>query len=316
MNIDLDKAYADFRMPELAIKLNQTKEIKQLNEFIISWIKNAEKEIQSHLVWQLLATPKYFRPITIFTCRSAVTSRPLDEIVLRSAVALEFIHNVSLIIDDILDRSRFRRGKLSLHCKYGQLPALMVSGYLFSAAIKIVSSDVYSVNLLSSLMQRLGIAECIQWRLRRHPLGIEDWRAIASEDTGSMFEICAQLGTRDNTLLQFGNLLGMLYHGCDDVADVRGDSKLGGTGTEDIRDGILTLPAAIAIKDLKVAALFRSKNSKNFKQINKKFYEALDDSEKYLDVLKEEAGKQAVEKATDPKGLVLLIDSTRQLSGK
>ena len=39
-----------------------------------------------------------------------------------------------------------------------------------------------------------GAAECLQWRLRRQPLGLEDWRAIAGEDTGSMFEICAALG--------------------------------------------------------------------------------------------------------------------------
>ena len=41
----------------------------------------------------------------------------------------------------------------------------------------------------------------------------------------------------------------MLYHGCDDVADVRGTTALGGGSEKDIIDGILTLPAAIAIRD-------------------------------------------------------------------
>ena len=45
---------------------------------------------------------------------------------------------------------------------------------------------------------------------------------------------------------KYGLLLGMLYHGCDDVADVRGTTALGGGSEKDIVDGILTLPAAIA----------------------------------------------------------------------
>ena len=32
-------------------------------------------------------------------------------------------------------------------------------------------------------LKRLGVAECMQWRLRRQPLGVEDWRKIAGEDT-------------------------------------------------------------------------------------------------------------------------------------
>ena len=316
MNNLLAQASYDFNIPELTYKLDLVNEVKYLNEFILTWIDEADKEIRDHLIWQLLATPKYFRPITIFTCYRAVSDLPVPETVLRSAVALEFVHNVSLIIDDILDRSRFGRGKLSLHCKFGSLPALMVAGYLYSAASKIVSNDEYSVKLLAELMQRLGIAECVQWRLRRQPLGVEDWRLIASEDTGSMFEVCARLGTRDKRLLKFGNLLGMLYHGCDDVADVRGDAKLGGTGNEDVRDGILTLPAAIAIRDINVAALFRSNDPADFTLIKSKFYEALDEAEKYLDKIAAESHKEATGNTVNPSGLIKLIESTRLLSGR
>jgi geranylgeranyl pyrophosphate synthase len=316
MNNALSQASYDFKIPELTYELGLVNEIKHLNEFILSWIDEADKEIRDHLIWQLLATPKYFRPVTIFTCFKAVNGGPVPENVMRSAVALEFVHNVSLIVDDILDRSRFRRGKLALHCKFGSLPALMVAGYLYSAALKIVSADEYSVKLLADLMQRLGIAECVQWRLRRQPLGVEDWRLIASEDTGSMFEVCARLGTRDDKLLKFGNLLGMLYHGCDDVADVRGDLKLGGTGSEDIRDGILTLPAAIAIRDLQVAALFRSSDPGDHAQIKNKFFEALGESEKYLDKIAGECRREASENAVNSTGLAKLIRSTRLLSGR
>jgi geranylgeranyl pyrophosphate synthase len=71
-----------------------------------------------------------------------------------------------------------------------------------------------------------------------------------------MFEICSCLADRSGRLRTFGGLLGLLYHGCDDVGDVRGTVSLGGGGLEDLRDGILTLPAALAIRDPEIAELF------------------------------------------------------------
>jgi len=137
--------------------------------------------------------------------------------------------------------------------------------------------------LLAELMQRLGVAECLQWRLRRKPLGVEDWRQIAGEDTGVMFETCARLGTRDDRLRKFGYLLGTLYHGCDDVADVRGATALGGGKKEDVVDGILTLPAAIATRDLNTALLFRNASPENAAEITEQLMLALPEAESYLD---------------------------------
>ena len=51
--------------------------------------------------------------MTVFACYYATTTRPLSRRVLEAAAGVELIHNVSLIVDDILDRSRYRRGELS-----------------------------------------------------------------------------------------------------------------------------------------------------------------------------------------------------------
>jgi geranylgeranyl pyrophosphate synthase len=243
-----------------------------------------------------------------------MTEEPPPTELLPAVAALELTHNVSLIIDDILDRSRYRRGSLSLHCRYGFLPALMVAGYITSAGHKMVASDAYSVRLLAELMQRLGVAECLQWRLRRQPLGVEDWRKIAGEDTGSMFEICARLGTRDDRLRRFGSLLGILYHGCDDVADVRGTAALGGGSEKDIQDGILTLPAAIAIRDPQTALLFRNRTPETVAAFTEKLILALPEAEVYLDKIAAEAETEALTHAKFPERLIALIHHTRALS--
>lgn len=299
---------------ELPTLLGLEADLDRLHDLIGEWVEACDPEVREMVRRQLSGRAKYFRPVTVFACYRATTTRPLGGRVLRAAAAVELIHNVALIVDDILDRSRYRRGMLSLHCRFGFLPALMTAGYVGFSGPQLVANDAYSVRLLAELMQRLGAAECLQWRVRRQPLGIEDWRAVAGEDTGSMFEICARLGTRDDSLLEYGRLLGMLYHGCDDVADVRGTTALGGGSEKDILDGILTLPAAIAMRDPATAVLFRSAGPRTSGDIARELRRALPEAEAYLDRLANEAEREAVRHAAYPERIVELIRHTRALS--
>jgi geranylgeranyl diphosphate synthase type I len=314
-----DTLLADISAPEnsaweLPERLGQTSDIAQLKRIIEAWIEDSNAEVREIVRRQLSAKAKYFRPVTIFACHRAMFKKGPSESLFRSAAALELLHNVSLIIDDILDRSRFRRGALSLHCRYGFLPALMTAGYIHSGALKMVHNDSYSIQALTELMQRLGVAECLQWRLRRQPLGVEDWRQIAGEDTGVMFETCARLGTRDDRLRNFGYLLGTLYHGCDDVADVLGAEALGGGKKEDVIDGILTLPAAIATRNPETALMFRNASLENWAEIASRLRMALPEAEKYLDKVAAEAEAEALSKSRYPEQLIDLIHHTRSLS--
>jgi geranylgeranyl pyrophosphate synthase len=137
---------------------------------------------------------------------------------------------------------------------------------------------------------------------------------IAGEDTGSMFEIAACLGDRSQRLRKFGGLLGLLYHGCDDVADVRGNSALGGGGFDDLRDGILTLPAALAIRDPDFARLFCAPAEDDLNDLARAFQSKLPEAEAYLDGIAEEARTEARLFAASPEPLFALIDQTRRLS--
>jgi geranylgeranyl diphosphate synthase type I len=289
-------------------------ELNQLQHDIKRWIDGCNEEMITSLKWQFSSKAKYFRPVTVFSCFKAMHSQHIGDEERTSAVVIELIHNMTLIIDDILDQSRYRRNKLTLHCQFGLLPALMTSGYIVSEAYRIVRSKPEVIQLLSELIGRLGIAECLQWRVRRQPLGVEDWRQIASEDTGSMFEACACLGGRGERLRKFGHFLGMLYHGCDDVADVRGVEALGGGGDDDIRDGILTLPAAIAIRDPEIAALFCNPERGTSDELAAAFRAALPEAERLLDDIAAEARREAIENARHPAGLITLIEHTRGLS--
>jgi geranylgeranyl diphosphate synthase, type I len=298
----------------LSRRLGVDGDLRSLRSYVLAWTAKTDSEVQAMLRWQLLSSSKYFRPLTIFVCHRTIHGTPVPPPVMLSALALELFHNVSLVVDDLLDRSRYRRGRLTLHCRYGTLPAWMAAGYLTAGGFDLVANDSYASLLLGQLMQRLAVAECVQWRLRRRPLGLKSWEAIASEDTGSMFEMCARLGTRDGRLGKFGRLLGMLYHGCDDVADVRGTRALGGGGKEDLRDGILTLPAAIAVQDPAAAALFRTPLNGNAKHLQARLAGALPEAERYLDRLATAATEEAERYSADPEPLITLVRQTRTLS--
>ncbi|MEO9191063.1 MAG: polyprenyl synthetase family protein, partial [Acetobacteraceae bacterium] len=224
-----------------------TAEMAALRVAIAEWRAGCDAEMADALAWQFASGAKYFRPLTVFACFRAMEGAATPPGIVEAAMLIEMFHNVSLVIDDIVDQSEHRRGRATLHKKFGQLGALMTAGYIVAGGFHRTRLDPAVTELLAELLKRLAVAECLQWRLRRQPLGVEDWRRIAGEDTGSMFEVAACLGDRSRCLRRFGGLLGLLYHGCDDVADVRGTTALGGGGFDDLRDGILTLPAALAI---------------------------------------------------------------------
>jgi geranylgeranyl pyrophosphate synthase len=300
--------------PSVGAQFGFGREISQLRDAIARWIEKSDEEVREALRWQFQSGSKYFRPLTVFSCHRATHDSEITPSTIRSAVLVELFHNMSLIIDDILDNSELRRERQTLHIKFGQLSALMTSGYIVADAYLMAGEDIQAIGLFSELMKRLGVAECLQWRLRRQPLGVEDWRRIAGEDTGSMFEVAACLGDRSGRLRKFGGLLGMLYHGCDDVADVRGTSGLGGGGYDDLRDGILTLPAALAIRDPAIARLFCSPSERDLEALSRAFQTQIPDAEAYLDSIAEEAKTEARLFARNPDPLVRLVDHTRRLS--
>jgi geranylgeranyl pyrophosphate synthase len=308
---DASPADGVWSLPEL---IGVTEEIDRMRAYLSEWIESSHEEVREMLAYQLDARAKYFRPVAAFACHRAAYGRPATEDVIRAAAAVEMFHNYTLVIDDIVDRDRYRRGRLALHCRYGSLPGLAVGAYLAFGAAESVASDPYLWSVFDDLGKRIVVAECRQWRLRRRALSVDEWRRIAGEDTGALFETCARVSVRDGRLDRYAYLLGTLYHGCDDVADVRGTTALGGGSEKDIIDGILTLPAAIAVRDPVTAALFRAGERSELGRIAERLQAALPEAEGYLDRLADEAVAEAAKNADDPRPLIDLVGHTRTLS--
>ena len=108
----------------------------------------------------------------------------------------------------------------------------------------------------------------------------------------------------------------MLYHGCDDVGDASGLTALGGGGHEDVRDGVLTLPAALAIRDPRIQSLFCKSEPTvaELEETAQAIKARVPEAEGYLDLLAREARDEVLSRAANPKPLLALVDHTRQLS--
>jgi geranylgeranyl pyrophosphate synthase len=300
---------------DVIAQLGASTEVQLLRDRLAAWLEGVDDELREPLGWALAGTPKHFRPLTLFACHRAMRRTSTTEAV-EYAFGVELMHNMALIVDDVLDESDERRGIATVEREFGRLTALMASGYLVADAFEAFADDPFAIRHLSELMRRLGSAECLQWRLRRKPLGVEDWRRIAGEDTGSMFEICAVLGARSQRLRPYGHLVGVLYHGCDDVGDYRGLEALGGGGEEDLRDGILTLPAAFAIRDPELRELFGvdDDDPDRLRALRNAYQASLGDAEAELDRIAHAARAEAQGFGDDGQPLLALVEQVRQLS--
>jgi geranylgeranyl pyrophosphate synthase len=300
----------------LASRLGLAHELTAVQSMLEDWIAGCDEEFHEVLRFQFAPGSKCLRALSLLSCDAAMRTRSdatTSADVLLGAVAIEIAHNATLIVDDILDRSETRRGKPTVVKAFGELSAHMVAGYMMSDLFRLLRNETFAHTQMSALFKRLAVAENRQWRLRKQPLGVTDWRQLAREDTGSMFEACANLATGSTRLGAFGNALGMLYHGCDDVADLRGSVGLGGGGDEDIRDGILTLPAALALTDPAFAERFAGAPEDRH-ALRPALEQQLSNAEQVLDELVVEARAEAQAFAHEPERLYALVQVVRELS--
>src|SRR5205085_1862392 len=88
-------------------QLGADDEVARLRRRIADWLDGVDDELRDPLSWAFAGTPKHFRPLTLFACHHS--EQPQSDPV-GLAFAVELMHNMSLIVDDVLDASDERRG--------------------------------------------------------------------------------------------------------------------------------------------------------------------------------------------------------------
>ncbi|MBT3667872.1 MAG: polyprenyl synthetase family protein [Opitutae bacterium] len=202
---------------------------------------------------------KRIRPFLLYTCGNGKSS---TEDLLKASAVIELIHVATLVHDDILDLANLRRGKATLHSKYGEHPAILLGDALFSFALEL-ASEFPSTNIckiVSKATRRTCSGEIQQsFSKGDFSLTIEDYYSIIQDKTGELFNascsIGSYLGGANENLIDlvgdFGTSLGLNYQIYDDLVDTFGDnSNFGKTLGTDFESGKVTLPFIILMKVL------------------------------------------------------------------
>ena len=166
---------------------------------------------------------------------------------LPAAVALEFIHNFSLIHDDIQDRDEMRHHRPTLWAQWGLPKALVAGNILRILADKSLDGLVdQGANIeLALAVNRLlteAYLEMIEGQYldltyeSRPDIGLDDYLSMISKKTGALircsFNLGATIGTDDEATVtafrESGEALGYLFQIRDDVLGIWGDEETTG----------------------------------------------------------------------------------------
>ncbi len=190
----------------------------------------------------LAAGGKRLRPALTFL--SAPTDVPAS---VAAGVAVELVHQATLVHDDLIDGARVRRGHAAAWTSHGPAAARAAGDYLFARAFAELAAtgDEAAVAVLADASLALARGEALQRRQRRDPdTPIADYLERCALKTGKLFEAACVLGGGSG---EYGLLLGVAFQIADDILDCTGDTiETGKVPGIDLRDGTPTMPLLLA----------------------------------------------------------------------
>ena len=196
---------------------------------------------------------KRLRPLLVLAACEAVGGNP--EAALRAACAVELIHAYSLVHDDMpcMDNDVLRRGKPTVHVRFGQAQALLAGDALQALAFELLtpedsamsaSTQALLCRMLAQAAGCLGMAggQAIDLASVGQPLSSAQLHEMHRLKTGALLQASVMMGAAcglpggaaHHALADYGAAIGLAFQVVDDVLDVVADSAtLGKTAGKD-----------------------------------------------------------------------------------
>ena len=258
--------------------------VKSLSNLLKSSLKRVEREISKNIKDEeklitltaghlIKAKGKKIRPLLTLLVSKMLNYKGNADVTL--AVCIEFIHNATLLHDDVIDTGKIRRGKLSANQIWGNKVSVLVGDYLLSRAFKLMVKNK-SLKLLEILSQTSLILARGQIQdvgnNQNVNLTEKKYLSIIDAKTAELFRISCFLPTiitdqnkkTQKIFNDFGFNFGMAFQLSDDALDYFGDSsKMGKSVGKDFFEGKVTYP---------VIHCFKKSDKKSKKIIAKLFF--------------------------------------------
>ena len=200
---------------------------------------------------------KQIRPIMVL-----LSARLLGEVndrVIKGAVAVELLHNASLIHDDVVDDTRVRRDAATINGIWDNHLAVLIGDFFLSNSLRLAAetSDLRIVGSIASLGRLLSIGELDEiYTARFNNFDEKAYFEIIYRKTASLFVSCAEVGAyaagaedvaKIDALREFARLLGLCFQIRDDIFDYYDNADIGKPTGNDLREGKITLPLLYAL---------------------------------------------------------------------
>lgn len=197
----------------------------------------------------LFAEGKGFRSLLIQKVSGPLSLN--DRVVHLLAQTIEFIHNASLLHDDLVDRSQLRRGKPAAWAKYTPEYAVLAGDYLLARVMVNLSHHgnvrliQYTAEVISDLLEGEWIQDSL---VRDWNITLEQLDRVHNLKTGSLFKWCLRAPfiakeryEKDlhDLLEEMGTLLGLLFQRSDDLLDFDVRNREGKAVLGDLKSGYL-----------------------------------------------------------------------------
>ncbi|MEM4662417.1 MAG: polyprenyl synthetase family protein [Candidatus Diapherotrites archaeon] len=246
------------------------------------WVKRAlgepkycydTKTIQEGLtdqVWEFLNRGgKRWRPALMISACKALNGP--EELAVKFAPLIEFVHEGTLLVDDVEDNADLRRGKPAMHKIYGIDCAVNTGNAMYFIPLEILYNNKYNLpekkiikiyNIYAQEMLRLSVGQAmdIWWHKGKSKVISESaYLQMCAYKTGVLARFAAKLGavlanakkTQIEALGNFGEALGVAFQIQDDILNIAPKSTDWGKEIgEDISEGKRTLLVIKAFQNL------------------------------------------------------------------
>ena len=247
-------------------------ELLLVEENLVQVARAAPQEIVELLEHVLKDGGKRMRPA--LTLLAGKFYRYDLELLLPTATAVELLHTATLVHDDAIDNSLWRRAKPTVNSLWGDSAALLVGDYLFgtSASMAAKTGNVRVMKLFAQTLVTTSSGEIGQtFNCFSLSQSKQDYFQRIGSKTACLFSTAAESGAvlsgapeeAVQALKSYAYNLGIGFQIVDDVLDLIGrEETMGKPVGSDLLHGVLTLPTILLVehypKDNPIERVFRT----------------------------------------------------------
>ncbi len=208
---------------------------EEINEKLSEIYLSGPESLVTPIQYVLDGKGKRLRPLlTIFSAESCGSSK---DNVFSAALAVEVLHNFTLVHDDIMDKDSTRHGKDTVHRKWDDGVAILTGDAMLSLALKLLNeNNDYAYRQMKIFVDGL-LAVCEGQALdkeyeSRSSISIEEYINMIDLKTGHMLGLSAELGAISAGMSDeicakindYGCLIGRAFQIQDDYLEIYSDS--------------------------------------------------------------------------------------------